>query len=83
MHEAGVAEDAARDHIMGLFRETWKKLNESLLESSPLPQPFINYTMNLGRVTYCNYYKHEDGFGDPGSEERKRVMSLFAEPLQV
>ncbi|RWR98053.1 Geraniol synthase, chloroplastic [Cinnamomum micranthum f. kanehirae] len=85
MHEAGVTEDVARDHIMGLFRETWKKLNEYLVESS-LPHAFIDHAMNLGRVAYCTY-KHgdgfSDGFGDPGSQEKKMFMSLFAEPLQV
>nr|WKW91725.1 TPS1 [Cinnamomum burmanni] len=85
MHEAGVREDVARDHIMGLLRETWKKINKSLVESS-LPQAFINCVINLGRVAYCTY-KHgdgfSDGFGDPGSQEERRFMSLFAEPLQV
>ncbi|RWR93520.1 Geraniol synthase, chloroplastic [Cinnamomum micranthum f. kanehirae] len=51
MHEAGVAEDVARNHIMGLFRETWKKLNEYLVESS-LPHAFIDHAMSLGRVSY-------------------------------
>ncbi|XXG69517.1 hypothetical protein AAC387_Pa06g2362 [Persea americana] len=37
MHEASVTEEVARDHIMVLFRETWKKLNEYLVECSPLP----------------------------------------------
>ncbi|RWR93535.1 Geraniol synthase, chloroplastic [Cinnamomum micranthum f. kanehirae] len=85
MHEAGVTEDVARDHIMGLFRETWKQINKSLVESS-LRQAFINCVMNLGHVAYCTY-KHEDGFsdgfGDPGSQEKRRYKSLFAEPLQV
>ncbi|XXG69506.1 hypothetical protein AAC387_Pa06g2352 [Persea americana] len=85
MHEAGVTEDVAREHIMGLFRETWKKLNEYLVESS-LPHAFIDHPMNLGRVSYCTY-KHgdgfSDGFGDPGSQEKKTYMALFAEPLQV
>ncbi|KAJ8628072.1 hypothetical protein MRB53_021379 [Persea americana] len=85
MHEAGVTEDVAREHIMGLFRETWKKLNEYLVESS-LPHAFIDHAMNLGRVSYCTY-KHgdgfSDGFGDPGSQEKKIYMALFAEPLQV
>ncbi|RWR88225.1 Geraniol synthase, chloroplastic [Cinnamomum micranthum f. kanehirae] len=85
MHEAGVTEDVARDHIMGLFRETWKKLNEYLVESS-LPHAFIDHAMNLGRVSYCTY-KHgdgfSDGFGDPGSQEKKMYMSLFVEALQV
>ncbi|XXG69512.1 hypothetical protein AAC387_Pa06g2357 [Persea americana] len=85
MHEAGVTEDVAREHIMGLFRETWKKVNKSLVESS-LPHGFINCVMNLGRVAYC-IYKHgdgfSDGFGDPGSQEERRYKVLFAEPLQV
>nr|WKW91727.1 TPS3 [Cinnamomum burmanni] len=85
MHEAGVTEDVARDHIMGLFRETWKKLNEYLVESS-IPHAFIDQAMNLGRVSYCTY-KHgdgfSDGFGDPGSQEKKMYMSLFVEPIQV
>ena len=82
MHEAGVTEEVARDHIMVLFRETWKKLNEYLVECSPLPPEFINYPMNVGRVSYFTY-KQGDGFGNPDSEQKKRYMSLFAEPLQV
>ncbi|KAJ8628084.1 hypothetical protein MRB53_021391 [Persea americana] len=79
MHEAGVTEDVAREHIMGLFRETWKKVNKSLVESS-LPHGFINCVMNLGRVAYCTY-KHgdgfSDGFGDPGSQEERRYKSAI------
>ena len=82
MHEASVTEEVARDHIMVLFRETWKKLNEYLVECSPLPREFINYAMNVGRASYFTY-KQGDGFGDPDSEQKKRYMSLFAEPLQV
>ncbi|KAJ8628078.1 hypothetical protein MRB53_021385 [Persea americana] len=82
MHEAGVPEEVARDHIMVIFRETWKKLNEYLVECSPLPPEFINYAMNVGRASYFTY-KQGDGFGDPDSEQKKRYMSLFAEPLQV
>ncbi|RWR88224.1 Geraniol synthase, chloroplastic [Cinnamomum micranthum f. kanehirae] len=62
MHEAGVTEDVARNHIMVLLRETWKKINKSLVESSH-PQAFINCVINLGRVAYCTY-KHGDGFSD-------------------
>ncbi|XXG69509.1 hypothetical protein AAC387_Pa06g2354 [Persea americana] len=82
MHEAGVTEEVARDHIMVLCRETWKKLNEYLVECSPLPPEFINYAMNVGRASYFTY-KQGDGFSDPDSEQKKRYMSLFAEPLQV
>ncbi|RWR93541.1 Geraniol synthase, chloroplastic [Cinnamomum micranthum f. kanehirae] len=78
MHEASVTEDVARDHIMGLFRETWKQINKSLA--------FIHCVTNLGRVAYCTY-KHvdgfSDGFGDPGSQAERRYKSLFVEPLQV
>ncbi|XXG69515.1 hypothetical protein AAC387_Pa06g2360 [Persea americana] len=82
MHEASVKEEVARDHIMVLFRKTWKKLNEYLVECTPLPREFINYAMNVGRASYFTY-KQGDGFGDPDSEQKKRYMSLFAEPLQV
>lgn len=81
MHEASVSEDVARDHIKGLIRETWKKLNECQL-SSPLPQPFISSALNLARVGHY-MYDHGDALGDPDSEEKKRIISLYIEPLQV
>ncbi|RWR93532.1 Geraniol synthase, chloroplastic [Cinnamomum micranthum f. kanehirae] len=78
MHEARVTEDVARNHIMGLFRETWKKLNEYLVESS-LPHAFIDHAMSLGRVSYCTY-KHGDGFSvdlEILAVKRKRCSCLY------
>ncbi|KAF8411657.1 hypothetical protein HHK36_004215 [Tetracentron sinense] len=42
MHESGVSEEVAREHIKQLIGETWKKMNKDRV-SSGFPQPFTRY----------------------------------------
>ncbi|PIA33960.1 hypothetical protein AQUCO_03900081v1 [Aquilegia coerulea] len=83
MHEKGVSEEAARDHIKYLINETWKKMNKAIVASYPfLDEPFISSAPNLGRQSQC-IYQYGDGHGIPDQETKDRIKSLFIEPIPL
>ncbi|KAL9413312.1 hypothetical protein AB3S75_041897 [Citrus x aurantiifolia] len=56
MHETGVSEDEAREHIRDLIAETWTKMNSARFGNPPyLPDVFIEIAMNLVRMSQCMY----------------------------
>lgn len=80
MHETGASELSAREYVKGLINETWKKMNEDLMEVSPFPKPFISAAVNLSRMAQC-IYQNGDGFGDPNAGTKDNIKSLIIEPI--
>ncbi|KAL9416404.1 hypothetical protein AB3S75_039572 [Citrus x aurantiifolia] len=80
MHETGVSEDEAREHIRDLIAETWMKLNSARFGNPPyLPDVFIGIAMNLVRMSQCMYL-YGDGHGVQ-ENTKDRVLSLFIDPI--
>ncbi|XP_043694237.1 probable terpene synthase 9 isoform X1 [Telopea speciosissima] len=79
MNEKGVPEGEAREHIEGLVRDSWKKLNECA-QSCGLPRWVVDMALNMARTSQCIFH-HGDGIGTPGGVTKDRVVSLFIEPL--
>ncbi|KAE8673484.1 (R)-limonene synthase 1 [Hibiscus syriacus] len=61
MHGNVVPEEATREHIKNLMRETWKKVNIHRATVSPLSQSVNGIKLNLVRA-HC-IYQHGDGHG--------------------
>lgn len=80
MHEAGVSEDEARQHIKWLISETWKQMNADRIADSPFSQTFIEIATNLARMAQC-MYQHGDGHGIQDRETKDRVLSLLVNPI--
>ncbi|KAF8364597.1 hypothetical protein HHK36_033432 [Tetracentron sinense] len=82
MHESGVSEETAREHIKHLIRDTMKKMNKDRVASSPFPQPFISAAVNATRTAQF-MYQYGDGHGVPDQETKERVFSLLVEPIPL
>jgi len=80
MHEAGVSEEKARDHIRNLIGNTWKKINDYQFANPHISQTFIGIAMNLTRMAQC-MYQYGDGHGVGHLETKDRVKSLLIKPL--
>ncbi|KAH7666205.1 (-)-alpha-terpineol synthase protein [Dioscorea alata] len=83
MHEKGVAETIAREHIQDLIRETWKELNTKIFTmSSPFDVSLNNLAMNIAHTGHF-MYDHGDGFGIPQHKTKDRVISLVIKPIPL
>lgn len=83
MHEAGVSEEKARQHIKQLISETWKHMNEDrLIAESAFSNRFIESAANVVRMAQC-VYQHGDGHASQDRETQKRALSLFVNPIPL
>ncbi|XP_077238528.1 alpha-terpineol synthase, chloroplastic-like isoform X2 [Tasmannia lanceolata] len=80
MHETGASEPVAREHIRGLFSDTWKKMNKDSISCSLFPEPFISAALGGARIAH-HYYIDSDGFGDPNNQTKERLMLLLVDPI--
>ena len=80
MHDKGVSEEEAREHIRKLIDTTWKKMNEDRIAKSPFSQMFIEIAMNLARLSQ-SLYQNGDGLGIEDGETKDKVFSLFVKPI--
>ncbi|KAI3936136.1 hypothetical protein MKW92_008128 [Papaver armeniacum] len=83
MHETGVSESIAREHMQHLISASWEKMNTSLSSSRDVfPSSFINTVQNVARMGQY-IYQYGDGFGIPNREAKDRITSIIVEPIPV
>ncbi|KAK9092178.1 hypothetical protein Syun_027089 [Stephania yunnanensis] len=80
MHEKGVTEEIARDHIKNLIMEAWKRLNKEQIENSLWPKALIDAAINFARAAQL-MYQDGDGYGVSNGSTKSWVLELLAEPL--
>ncbi|XP_019078772.1 (E)-beta-ocimene synthase isoform X1 [Vitis vinifera] len=84
MHQTGVSEEDAREHMKILIDESWKKMNKvrEMDSDSPFAKPFVETAINLARIAQCTY-QYGDSHGAPDARSKKRVLSLIVEPIPM
>ena len=84
MHQTGVSEESAREHMKILTGESWKKMNKVREPDydSPFSKPFMEIAFNLARISQCTY-QYGDAHGAPDARSRQRVLSLIIEPIPL
>lgn len=83
MKEAGVGEEAARQHIIELVERTWKIMNKAITGSYPFPDTFVRASQNLVKISQY-FYKNGDGHGiNPGDETKEHLMTLLLLPVPI
>ncbi|MCL7042062.1 hypothetical protein MKW94_013452 [Papaver nudicaule] len=83
MHETGVSETAAREHIKHIIGETWKKMNGDKLSRSIFSESFIDAMLNTARASQC-IYQFGDGYGVAAEPLTKSIAtSMFVEPIPI
>jgi len=82
MHETGVSEEKAREHIHYLISETWKKMNEErVMKDYPFNQTFVDTVLNISRTAQCMYL-----YGDSHAielEAKDRILALLVNPIPL
>ncbi|XP_058105575.1 sesquiterpene synthase TPS3-like [Magnolia sinica] len=78
MHETGVSEEVAQEHIKDLMSNAWKELNEESFKDAPFGRTFANVIIYGARLGVCTY-RHGDGYGNYATNDQ--VMSLFVEAV--
>ncbi|KAI3959552.1 hypothetical protein MKX01_025068 [Papaver californicum] len=81
MREKNASEMDAREHVRGLIKDTWKKMNGSICDS-PFDLSFINMALNLVRTSLF-IYQYGDGLGVEDTKSKGYVMSLIVNPVQM
>nr|BAH03282.1 +limonene synthase [Toona sinensis] len=79
MHESGVSEKEARQHLGNLITETWMKVNKNRAENPHLSDVYMGIAINMARMALCMYQ-----FGDGHAVEahsKDRVLSLLINPI--
>lgn len=80
MHETGVSEEKAREHIKKLIIEAYKNINkETMAFNSPSLQILMECASNLGRMGQFTY-ERGDIFGSPDDLHKSHQMSLLFDP---
>ncbi|PON54690.1 Squalene/phytoene synthase [Trema orientale] len=83
MHEKGVSENDARQHIKSLISETWKQMNEDRVAKSPFSQAFTETATNIVRMAML-MYQNGDGHGAHQDIYTKDIiLSLFVNPIPL
>ncbi|KAK9211496.1 hypothetical protein WN943_000873 [Citrus x changshan-huyou] len=82
MHEVGVSEREAREHIHDLIAQTWMKMNcDRFGNPHFVSDVFVGIAMNLARMSQC-MYQFGEGHGHGVQEITKpRVLSLIVDPI--
>lgn len=82
MNEMGVSEEAARDHIRYLVRETWKTMNEEMFNHHPLPRNFVSACLGHARGSQY-FYQYGNGHDDVREKTRGDIISVFIQPIPM
>nr|ADP37190.1 sesquisabinene B synthase [Santalum album] len=82
MNETGASQEVAREHIEGLVRMWWKRLNKCLFEPSPFTEPFLSFTINVVRGSHF-FYQYGDGYGNAESWTKNQGMSVLIHPITL
>nr|QWD59170.1 terpene synthase 1 [Aconitum carmichaelii] len=81
MREANASEKDARNHIRGIIKDTWKRLNRTIFEC-PFDPAFVGMAVNLARTSLF-IYQYGDGLGVEDSKSKAHILSLIVNPVEV
>ncbi|XP_059281233.1 terpene synthase 10-like [Lycium ferocissimum] len=84
MMETGNSEENARVYLRDLIGQTWKKMNKEVLmdRTTSFSKDFVRTAMNFARISQY-MYQYGDGYGRPDGETKRRILSLFFEPIPL
>ena len=80
MHESGLSEYAARDHIRQLIRENRRAINGDRSFTSGFEENLKMMAINIPRMAQCMYH-YGDGHGKSDQVIEDHIRSLIIEPI--
>ncbi|MBA0692410.1 hypothetical protein Goari_009976, partial [Gossypium aridum] len=81
MIEKGVSEETARNHVKELISNSWKKINEEILDNR-FSRAIVNLSKNMARTAQC-IYQHGDGFGTSTGVTKDCIISSILRPIPI
>ncbi|XP_059664106.1 probable terpene synthase 9 [Cornus florida] len=82
MIKEGVSEEEARDHIKGIIKCSWRKLNEGLRKFQPKSSSIVTMSLSMARTAQC-IFQHGDGIGTSVGMTKHLLTSLIVTPIIV
>ena len=82
MKEMDTNEDIAHKNIRGMIAKTWQKINKKCFATNSTLSSFVNIALNAARVAH-SLYQSGDAFGVQVTENKKLILSLLVEPLNL
>nr|WKC16866.1 terpene synthase 5 [Freesia hybrid cultivar] len=82
MHEKGVSEEIAREHIRDIIISVSKKFNYYCISNSSVAESLKSVALDVHRMAQ-GIYQYGDGFGEQGHQTREQVISLLIEPIPL
>ncbi|XP_007010143.2 PREDICTED: probable terpene synthase 9 [Theobroma cacao] len=79
--EKGVSEEEARDHVKNLISDSWKKINEEIVDNT-FPEVIVNLSKNMARTAQC-MYQHGDGVGTSTGVTKDCIVSSILKPISI
>ncbi|TYG70570.1 hypothetical protein ES288_D05G324200v1 [Gossypium darwinii] len=79
--EKGVSEEKARNHVKELISNSWKKINEEILDSR-FSRVIVNLSKNMARTAQC-IYQHGDGVGTSTGVTKDCIVSSILRPIPI
>ncbi|XVF77847.1 hypothetical protein PTKIN_Ptkin14bG0080000 [Pterospermum kingtungense] len=76
MMEKGASEEEAHDHVKGLIRNLWKKLNKAILKDSDRAPAVVKVALDVTRTGHRTY-QYGDWFGIQSKEIQDCVNSIL------
>uniref|UniRef100_Q9FUW5 (+)-4R-limonene synthase n=1 Tax=Schizonepeta tenuifolia TaxID=2849020 RepID=Q9FUW5_9LAMI len=81
MNDNNASEEEAREHVKGLIRVMWKKMNaERVSEDSPFCKDFIRCCEDLGRMAQFMYH-YGDGHGTQHAKIHQQITDCLFQPF--
>ncbi|XP_047334878.1 terpene synthase 10-like [Impatiens glandulifera] len=84
VHETGLSQEEAQNHIKKLIRAAWRKINTArVAPDCPFGKIYVNITTNLARAGHF-MYQHGDAHGHNTTGKNKdRVKLLLLDPISL
>ncbi|MBA0624393.1 hypothetical protein Godav_009762 [Gossypium davidsonii] len=79
--EKGISEEKARNHVKELISNSWKKINEEILDSR-FSRVIVNLSKNMARTAQC-IYQHGDGVGTSTGVTKDCIVSSILRPIPI
>ncbi|KAK8623118.1 hypothetical protein V6N13_118011 [Hibiscus sabdariffa] len=81
MIEKGVSKEEACDHVKGLIRNLWRRMNKAIIQDSARAPAIVKVGVNMIRSVY-RMYKYGDFFGIQTKQNQECVKSIL-EPIPM
>ncbi|XVF77851.1 hypothetical protein PTKIN_Ptkin14bG0080300 [Pterospermum kingtungense] len=76
MIQKGASEEETCDHVKGLIRNLWKKLNKAILKDSDRAPAVVKVALDMTRTTH-RIYQYGDWFGIQSKDNQDCINSIL------